>query len=44
MASVESTEKKSDNVPRIEGRYYVYMYDGKLGMHVPSHFYHPGKT
>ena len=35
--SVEFSEKNTDNPPRIEGRYYVYMYNGKLGMHVPVH-------
>ena len=44
MASVGSSEKKIDTVPRIECRYYVYMYDGKLGIHVPSHFDLPGET
>ena len=36
--SVEAAEKNSDTAPRIEGRYYVYMYDGKLGMHVSTNF------
>ena len=44
MASVESAEKNSDTVPRIEGRYSVYMYDNKLGMYVPAHFYLPVNT
>ena len=44
MASDESAEKNSDTVPRIEGSYYVYMYDGKLGMHLPSHFDLLGNT
>ena len=44
MASVESAEKNSDTVPRIEGHYSVYMYDSKLGICVPSHFDLPGNT
>ena len=44
MESVEADEKNSDTVPMIEGRYSVYMYDGKLGMHVPSHFDLPVNT
>ena len=43
-ALVEAAEKKSDTVPRIEGRYYVYMYDGKLGMHVPANVDLPVNT
>ena len=42
--SVESADKNTDTVSMIEGRYYVYIYDGKLSMYVPAHFYHPGKT
>ena len=44
MASFEADEKNSDTVPRIEGHYSVYMYDGKLGMQLPSHFDLPGNT
>ena len=44
VESVEADEKNSDTVPMIEGRYSVYMYDGKLGMHVPSHFDLPVNT
>ena len=44
MVSVEAAEKDSYNVPKIEGLYSVYMYYGKLGMHVPSHFDLPGNT
>ena len=44
MESVEADEKNSDTVPRIEGHYSVYMYDGKLGMHVTAHFDLPGNT
>ena len=41
---VEASEKISDTVPRIECHYYVYMFDGKQGMHVPSHFDLPVNT
>ena len=44
MDSVEAAEKNSDTVPRIEGQYSVYMYGGKLGMHVSSNVYLPGST
>ena len=42
--SVEAAEKNIDTAPSIEGRYSVYMYDGKLGMHVPAYFDLPGNT
>ena len=42
--SVEASEKNTYTLPRIEGRYSVYMYDGKLGMHVPAHFDLSGNT
>ena len=42
--SVEATEKHSDTSLRIKVRYSVYMYDGKMGMHVPANFDLPGKT
>ena len=42
--SVEFDEQNTDTVLSTESRYYVYMYDGKLGMHVPAHFYLPGNT
>ena len=42
--SFEASEKNPDNAPRIEGRYSVYMYDGKLGMYVPAYFDPLGKT
>ena len=42
--SVEVDEKNIDTAPRIEGRYSVYMYDGKMGMHVPAYFDLPGNT
>ena len=38
MTSVEYDEKNSDTVTRIEVFYSVYIYDCKLGMHVPSNF------
>ena len=44
MAPVEAAEKNSDTVPRKLVLYYVYMYYGKLGIHVPSHFDLPGNT
>ena len=44
MELVEDDEKNLDAVTRIEGRYFVYMYDGKLGMHVPSNFDFPWNT
>ena len=42
--SFEAVDKNTDIVPRIEGCYSVYMYGGKLGMHVPAHFDLPGNT
>ena len=30
--------KNTDNVARIKVHYCVYMYDGKLGMHLPENF------
>ena len=42
--SVEAAEKNIDTAPSIEGRYSVYMYYGKLVMHVPAHFDLPGNT
>ena len=35
--SVGVSDKNKDIAPRIEGCKYAYMYDGKLGMHVPEH-------
>ena len=42
--SVEAADKNTYTVPRIEGRYSVYMYDDKLGMHVSAHFDLPGNN
>ena len=42
--SFGAAEKNIDTAPSIEGRYSVYMYDGKLGMHVPAYFDLPGNT
>ena len=42
--SVEAAEKYIYTAPRIEGSYYVYMYDGKLGMYIFAHFNLPGNT
>ena len=36
--SVGYYDQNKDTAPRIEGRYSVYMHDGKLGMHVPANF------
>ena len=44
MASVEADDKSPDTMPRIEVCYSVYIYGGKLGMHVSSHFDLPGNT
>ena len=44
MVLVEASEKNSDTVPMIKGRYSVYIYYGKLVMHVPSYFGLPGNT
>ena len=41
---VEAAEKNSDNAPSIEDCYSVYMYDVKLGIHVPAYFDLPGNT
>ena len=40
---VEAAEK-SYTVPSIKGCYSVYMYAGKLGMHVPTYFDLPGNA
>ena len=42
--SVGAAEQNTDTAPRIEGCYSVYMYDGKMGMHVPAHFDPPVNT
>ena len=42
--SVEAYDQKIDTVPSIEYQYSVYMYDGKMGMHVPSYFDLPRNT
>ena len=42
--SVETSEENIDTVTRIYGRYSVYIYDGKLGMHLSTHVKLPGKN
>ena len=42
--SVGAAEQNTDTAPRIEGCYSVYMYDGKMDMHVPAYFDLPGNT
>ena len=36
--SVKDVGKNIYTAPSIEGRYYVYIYDGKLVMHILAHF------